>query len=234
MNHYSRSFDQELSFLKDTIENLSLVVFNQVDRAAKTLKGTKVKKQLPAHLEINSLHQKVENQVLNILALRSPVADDLRLVVATLKLASSLKQVAEHASAIIQKVQNLSELPNNYSAGGLYRLILEVLDMLKKVVIAYQQENSEKAMEVWYHDEQVDERHASLFRELLTYMMEDSKNIAVCSELVFVAKDIERMGDHATNIAEMVYYYVTGNAVEGQRPKGNKGSDWSQSSQTLA
>src|SRR6185312_3447773 len=162
-----------------------------------------------------------EKAILTI-ARRQPMAVDLREVIGALRVANDLERIGDLAKNIGKRVGALDgEFHPNKLIRGVEHMSSLVLDQLKSVLDAYASRDTAAAHAVWKGDEQVDALCTSLFRELLTYMMEDPRNISFCMHLMFCAKDIERMGDHATNIAETVYFMIEGRPITDQRPKGD-------------
>ena len=164
----------------------------------------------------------IDALVLRILALRQPVAYDLRLLATALKLVTDLERIGDHAKHIGKRVVALDlDMHPQKLIRGVEHMATLVEALLKGVLDAYASHDVAAALAVWNGDEEVDAICTSLFRELLTYMMEDPRNITFCMHLMFCAKDIERIGDHATNIAETVYFMIEGRPITDQRPKGD-------------
>ena len=161
---------------------------------------------------------------IRMLALRSPVADDLRLVISALKIASVLERVADYAANIAKRVVALNQGPTIAATSTIPRMGAMVRRMIDDVLTAYSNGDAELAHDVWVRDQEVDQLYNSMFRELLTFMMEDPRSITSCTHLIFMAKNIERMGDHMTNIAEIIIYQVNGEMPREPRPKGDKTS----------
>ena len=174
--------------------------------------------------EIDSLEAEVDEGVIRLLALRQPMAVDLRVVVSSLKVASDVERIGDYVVNIAKRALALNQLPAIKPLYAIPRMAHLVETSLKDVFDALVERDVERAAEVWRRDEEVDEMYTSLFRELLTYMMEDPRSITSCTHLLFVAKNIERIGDHTTNIAEVVSYMVTGQQMDGGRPKGDTSS----------
>jgi len=166
----------------------------------------------------------ISQQVVRLLALRQPMAIDLRQIVAALKISSDLERFGDYATNVAKRSIALSQLPPLKPLFAIPRMAKLVQQNMKDVLDAYTEADAEKAMNVWRRDEEVDEMYTSLFRELLTYMMEDQRNISPSIHLLFIAKNIERMGDHATNIAETIHFIVHGRDIEAARPKGDNTS----------
>jgi phosphate transport system protein len=222
MEHTVKSFDEELARLRDALTQMGKLASAQVDNAVRALvkrDAVLAQKVVESDAEIDHLEQTVHELVVRILALRAPVADDLRIVVTALKVSSDLERIADNAVNIAKRSMNLGDMPILPAVRTVSRISVLVLRQLADVLDAYLERDADKALAVWNNDREVDEMYSGLFRELLTYMMEDARNIGPASHLLFVAKNIERIGDHATNISEMVYFIITGHRVEGLRPK---------------
>jgi len=170
---------------------------------------------------LDALEADIERKAIRMIAIRSPLADDLRRTVAAMKIASNLERCGDLAKNIAKRTLVLIEaepiMPLTRSIERMGRL---VQGRLKDVLDAYTASDVARADQVWSSDDEVDEHYNSLFRELLTYMMADPRTITACAHLLFVAKNLERIGDHATNIAEIVHYQITGDEMDaGLRPK---------------
>ena len=170
---------------------------------------------------IDQLEDEVERLVIRLLALRQPMASDLRHVVGALRIASDFERIADYEANIAKRTLALNQTPAILAVRGLTRMSGPIESMIKDVRDAYIDRDANKALDVWTRDGEVDEIYNGLFRELLTYMMEDPRNISACTHLLFIAKNMERIGDHVTNIAEMVYFLATGERLGGTRPKGD-------------
>jgi phosphate transport system protein len=170
---------------------------------------------------VDRIQQTVEDQALRLLALRQPMAVDLRTTLAAIKIAYELERVGDLAKNIGKRALVLNREPPIRLTQSLARMGRQALTQLKTVLDAYSDRDADAAQSVWRHDDEIDELYNSLFRELLTYMMEDPRTIGLCTHLLFIAKNIERAGDHATNIAETVYHMVTGTYLRIGRPKAD-------------
>ena len=171
---------------------------------------------------IDALQREIEENSILIIARRQPMAVDLREVVGALRVSNDLERIGDLAKNIAKRVVVLDgELRPNKVIRGVEHMTDLVLTQLKQVLDSYARHDVAMAIEVWRSDEAVDAVNNSLFRELLTYMMEDPRNITFCTHLLFCAKNIERMGDHATNIAETVHYIVEGRSLPDERPKND-------------
>lgn len=174
---------------------------------------------------IDELQQQIEEQALKLLALRQPMAVDLRETLAAIKCAAELERIGDLAKNIAKRAIVLNREPPIRLTQSLARMGGQALGQLKLVLDAFSDRDAEAAEAVWRQDGEIDEMYNSLFRELLTYMMEDPRTIGLCTHLLFVAKNIERTGDHATNIAEVVYHMVTGGHLAIDRPKSDTTSE---------
>jgi phosphate transport system protein len=223
--HTAKAFDvdlQELARLvaemgglaeRQIADAIDALVQRDTDRAQRTVAGD---------LAIDALQREIEEKAVLTIARRQPMAVDLRDVVGALRVATDLERIGDLAKNIGKRVLALnSEFHPPKLIRGVEHMGALVLAQLKEVLDAYAGHDLKKAMAVWKGDEAVDALCTSLFRELLTYMMEDPRNITFCIHLMFCAKNIERMGDHATNIAETVYFMIEGHPIADQRPKGD-------------
>ncbi len=171
-------------------------------------------------VRLDAMHHDIEKKAIRLIALRQPVASDLRKTLAAMKLAVDLERTGDLARNIAKRALILAEgepmLPLTRSIERMGRL---VSTRLRDVMDAYTASEVDRAMAVWTSDDEVDEHYNSLFRELLTYMMGDPRTITACTHLLFMAKNLERIGDHATNIAETIHYEITGGDMIGERPR---------------
>ena len=148
--------------------------------------------------------------MIRLLALRQPVAGDLRHVVAALKITGDLERIGDYAANVAKRTIVLGQFSLSFSVAGLAHMARMVQGNLKSAIDFVADNDTGKALEVWRSDQVIDDLYNALFRELVTYMMEDPRNITPCAHLLFIAKNLERIGDHATNVAETLYYAVTG------------------------
>jgi phosphate transport system protein len=170
---------------------------------------------------VDAPEQEVGQLTVRLLALRQPVALDLREVVAAIKIAADIERIGDYAKNIAKRATVLSDHQPLRPVVSIPRVSQLGLQILKAVLDSYMDKDAEGARAAWRRDEEIDAMHNSLLREMLTYMMEDPRNIGPCTHLLFIAKNIERIGDHATNIAEIVYYLVRGRSLDEERPKGD-------------
>ncbi len=227
-DHIVKSYDQDLAALDRTIavmgghcEQLLANAFQALERrdpkrAAAAVASDKV---------IDDLDRSLQEQAILMIARRQPMAVDLRHVMTVIKIAGDLERVGDLAKNIAKRaVAVAQETPPKALLTGLGHMTEHALGQLKDVLDAYATRDAEKALKVWRDDARIDALYNSIFREMLTYMMEDPRNIGLCTHMLFGAKNIERIGDHTTNIAENVHYLVHGTAPEGDRPKGDDSS----------
>jgi phosphate transport system protein len=173
---------------------------------------------------MDKLEKDIEERAITMIARRQPMAHDLRAIIVAIRISSDLERIGDLAKNIAKRTLAVDEpLPRSVNA-GMNRMAELALEQLTDVLDAYARLDVEKAQDVWTKDSRIDALYNSVFRELLTYMMEDARTISMCTHLLFGAKNIERIGDHATNIAENIFYLVTGGAPEGQRPKEDQTS----------
>ncbi|MFT0859618.1 phosphate signaling complex protein PhoU [Ancylobacter sp. G4_0304] len=174
---------------------------------------------------IDLLQREIEEKAILTIARRQPLAGDLREIVAAMRIANDLERIGDLAKNTAKRVLALTgEFHPQKLVRGVEHMSGIVFEQLKTVLDAYASRDDAKAVEVWQRDGEVDVLYTSLFRELLTYMMEDPRNISLCTHLLFCAKNIERIGDHATNIAETVHYLATGTLLTEERPKQDTSS----------
>ena len=171
--------------------------------------------------KIDALEREVEDSVVRLLALRQPMAADLRMVIASLKTASDLERIGDFAANAGKRAIAMAQFQARWPLGGLGHMTRLAQQQLRAVVDAFDAGDAQRAAEVWRGDEAIDGIYNTVFRELITYMMEDPRNITPCAHLLFIAKNLERVGDHVTNIAEHLYYAVTGETLPDARPKSD-------------
>jgi phosphate transport system protein len=170
---------------------------------------------------IDALEEELAERAVRLLALRQPMATDLREVIAALKISSDVERIGDYAANVAKRVMTLNQIPQIPHANSVPRMAKLAQNIIKDTLDAYATRDAERAIDAWHRDAEVDEMYTGLFRELLTYMMEDPRNITPSTHLLFIAKNIERIGDHATNVAETIHYLVTGQRMVGGRPKGD-------------
>ena len=228
-DHISKTFDQELDQLRRLVAEMGGLSERMLADATVALVREDTKRAqsvIATDPKLDELQRKIEDNAVLMLMRRQPVANDLREVMASIRIAHDLERIGDLAKNIAKrslKVQGHMQLGRAMT--GVEALSRLAQGQLKDVLDAYAQSNDKGAVDVWSRDGQIDALENSLFRELLTYMMEDPRNITFCTHLLFCAKNIERLGDHTTNIAETVHFVVTGRALPADRPKGDSPAD---------
>ncbi|MBK8906806.1 MAG: phosphate signaling complex protein PhoU [Rhodospirillales bacterium] len=225
--HIVKSFDDELNTLENIIAEMGGLAEHQLAEAIDALIHRDVERArrvAAADVRIDALEARIDQRAVALLALRQPMATDLRFIIATLKISGIIERIGDYAKNVAKRCGALSEVPPQPPAVTVARMGRLAQQMVKDVLDAFRDRDVEKAEQVRARDEEVDALYTSIFRELLTYMMEDPRNITPCTHLLFVAKNIERVGDHATNIAETVQYVVRGEMPHDDRRKGDDSS----------
>jgi len=224
-DHITKAYDADLEELTRRVAEMGGLTEKQiVDSVDALIKrdSERAQRVITADDAIDVLQREIEEKAILTIARRQPMAVDLREIVSALRVANDLERIGDLAKNIGKRVLTL---PDDFYPQKLIRGVEHmssmVLAQLKQVLDAYAGRDLGSALAVWNGDEQIDAMCTSLFRELLTYMMEDPRNITFCIHLMFCAKNIERMGDHATNIAETVYYMIEGRTIVDQRRKGD-------------
>lgn len=226
-DHIVTSFDEELNRLNNTIAQMGGLVEAQLSDSVLAL--AKRDTELGARVisqdqRVDDLEHDIDLLSVRLLALRQPMAEDLRVVIVALKVSADLERIGDYAKNIAKRIGALTDAVQMEPIHTIRRMAAQVQGMIKSVLDAYMEQDVDKAKDVIVRDEEVDALHTSLFRELLTYMMEDARNITPCTHLLFIAKNIERVGDHATNIAENVQFLVSGELPPGDRHKVDESS----------
>jgi phosphate transport system protein len=223
-DHIMKRFDEELERLNATINEMGGLTESQFTKALTALRdgdSVAAEQVIADDQRVDAIDTKVQQQTVELLALRQPMANDLRVILSSIKIAAALERIADYAKNTAKRSIVLSQGSAPASAvAGIERLGRMVRAALKDVLDAFADDDVAKAHDVWQRDEDTDQVYTGLFRELLTYMMEDPRTITACSHLMFIAKNIERAGDHVTNIAELVSFRITGQTFAEARPKG--------------
>jgi len=221
--HTATAFDADLRDLADAIVDMGLRAQRQITDAIEALVTGNVElaRSVKARdVAIDGLQHDIEDKAIGTIARRQPLAVDLREIVGALRIASDLERIGDLATNIAKRAEQLgNEKWTDEITIALRSMTQRVLGQLHRVIESYDRRDLAEALEVWTADEEIDALHNAIFRQLLTYMMEDPGNISLGMHLLFCAKNIERIGDHATNIAESVYYIVQGGTIPGERPK---------------
>jgi phosphate transport system protein len=224
-DHTVKSYDTELAKLDYNVARMGGLAEKLLGQSVDALERRDprlAEATVAADSEIDALERDLQDLAITMIAKRQPMAGDLRHIMTTLKIAGDLERIGDFAKNIAKRAQAIATegYPKSLITGVKHMTEL-ALRQLKDVLDAFAQRDADKALVVWRADEQVDALYNSMFRELLTYMMEDPRNISLCTHLLFIAKNIERIGDHATNIAENIHYLVKGVALVDDRPKGD-------------
>ena len=223
--HIVSSFDEELTRLNNIISQMGGLAESQLISSIRAIvkrDSELAEKVIVSDKRIDVLEQEVQDFSVRLLALRQPMADDLRQVVTALKLSNDLERIGDLAKNIAKRAQVLNQIPPIRPVQAIPNMGKLAQEIIKDVLDAYIEGDADKARRVWERDQEVDDMYNSLFRELLTYMMEDPRNITASTHMLFIAKNIERIGDHATNIAETIYYRIKGEDLPAlDRPKND-------------
>jgi phosphate transport system protein len=223
-DHIVRSYDEQLKRLRDMVARMGGLAERAVHDATVALirRDTQLAADVVARdAPIDQLEREIENFCIRILATRQPMADDLRLIVACMKISHDLERIGDYARNGAKRSIVLAGQPSLGSLNGFQRMSVLVQENLKLAIDALVTGDAEAAQRVWASDEPIDDIYNGIFREMLTHMMEDPRNITAATHLLFVAKNLERIGDHATNIAETVHYAILGQALPEERPKAD-------------
>lgn len=226
--HIASAFDRDLEAIQAQIMKMGGLVENAILEAAISLE-TRDEERAEAVRQsdkaIDALEEIINEEAARVIALRAPTAIDLRLILTVIKVSANLERIGDYAKNMAKRTGVLAQLaPVNDSAGAMRRMAKEVRGMLKDALDAYIARDAELAQDVIDRDTDIDQMYNALFRELLTFMMEDPRNITACMHLHFIAKNVERMGDHVTSIAEQVVYLVTGTIPDDARTKADQTS----------
>jgi phosphate transport system protein len=225
--HIVASFEADLKKLRDMIATMGGLVERAVADATTALLDHNPElaaRVIENDVQINAEEHAVEQFAVRLLALRQPVADDLRHVIQALKIVTDLERIGDYAANIAKRSIVINQVASSFTLSGLGQMALLVQQNLKSSIDTVGEASPEKAIAVWRADQAVDDLYNTIFRELITYMMEDPRNITPCTHLLFIAKNLERIGDHTTNMAELTYYAVTGENLPDFRPKGDNTS----------
>ena len=223
-DHIIKSYDDELARLSGEIVRMGELSVSQLEAAIDVVerRDERAAQRVVGNDDaIDQLEQEISHDVVRLLALRAPMAGDLRNVFAALRIAADIERIGDYAANVAKRSIPLSMVAPVGPVGGLEHLAELAAAEVREVLHAYRDRDVERAYKVWKDDVVLDEAYTGYFRQLLTYMMEDPRNITPCTHLLFMAKNIERIGDHATNIAENVWFQVTGEPLNKQRSKGD-------------
>ena len=225
-DHTVKGFDTDLDSLRSNIAEMGGIAEKMLSDAVTAL----VRRDTPlaqsvigSDARLDTLQREVEERAIVTIARRQPLAIDLREIVSALRISGDLERIGDLAKNIAKRVMAIADgFQSQKIVLGVQNISDLVMEQLKDILDAYAQHDQEQALDVWHRDGQIDALYTSLFRELLTYMMEDPRNITFCAHLLFCAKNIERIGDHTTNIAETIHYLVTGQSLTAERPKDDR------------
>ena len=227
--HTTEAFDADLLDLTRMISEMGGYAERQLIESVDALTrsdSARGKRVVCGEAKLDAQQFDIEQKAIETIATRQPMAVDLREIVGILRIANELERIGELAKNIGQRIDamNGENMPRKALRGVTHMTDLAI-HLLRDALDSFAEKDGQKAVEVRNRDEEIDSMYTSLFRELLTYMMEDPGTVAFGIHLLFCAKNIERMGDHATNIAEAVYYMIEGHAFAKERPKADTTSD---------
>ncbi len=226
-DHIVKAYDEDLAALKSMLSQMGGMAEEQLAHSIEAITRRDIKLAdavVKADEKIDAMEIAVEEKAVLTIAKRQPMARDLRNIMVAIRIAGDLERIGDLAKNIAKRSHAIYDNIPRRLTKGLERMGELSQAQLKLVLDAFASSDSEKALDVWRHDEDIDALYNSIFRELLTYMMEDPRMIGACTHLLFATKNIERIGDHATNIAENIYYLVHGEMLKEPRPKKDKTS----------
>ncbi len=227
-DHTLKAYDNELDMLERRIAEMGGIAEKMVIDAMDALAGADIllaQQVIATDMRLDALQREIEEHAILTIARRQPMAVDLREIVGAIRVAGDLERVGDLAKNIAKRSIKIGvEARAPGTIVGLKHMNDVATELMKDVLDAYAQRDTVRAREVWDRDVELDALEDSVFRDLLTRMMEDPRNISFCAHLLFCSKNIERIGDHATNIAETVFYVVTGETLPSDRPKGGLGA----------
>ena len=223
ITHIVKSYEDELQSLNDNLIKMGSLVETQLSDSMEAI--IKVDKEAAENIikndeKINELRATIEEQIVTVLVKRAPMAIDLRLTISTLKISSDLERIGDLAKSVAKKIKPLPHNLPEELISSLKRLGELVQRQLKDVLDAYLNQSKEAAVKIWKSDEKVDDLTHIAMNEVAKFLSTDTKNLDLATHLLFVTKNIERAGDHITNIAEALFYLIEGDHIEGARPKG--------------
>jgi phosphate transport system protein len=224
-DHIVKAYDDDLAALKSMLSEMGGLAEEQLANSIDALTRRDVKLAdavVQADEKLDAMEVAIEEKAILTIAKRQPMARDLRNIMVAIRIAADIERIGDLAKNIAKRAHALYDNIPPRLTKGLERMGQLSQAQLKLVLDAFASSDAKKAMQVWRHDEDIDALYNSIFRELLTYMMEDPRMIGACTHLLFASKNIERIGDHATNIAENIYYLVHGDILKEQRPKKDK------------
>ena len=221
-DHIVKAYDNDLAALKSMLSEMGGMAEDQLSKSIDALvrRDTKLADSVVKADELlDQMESAIEEKAVLIVAKRQPMAKDLRNVMVAIRIAADIERIGDLAKNVAKRAHAIDSPIPRRLASGLERMGQLAQTQLKLVLDAFAADDAVRAMDVWRHDEDIDALYNSIFRELLTYMMEDPRMIGACTHLLFATKNIERIGDHATNIAENIYYLINGKTIAEDRPK---------------
>lgn len=221
--HIVSAFDDDLITVQAKISEMGGLVEELLKLSLKSLKNRDAdlaREVIEKDKQLDVLELGLEELSTQIIALRQPMAQDLRVLLSAIKIASTLERIGDLAKNIARRTIYLSEAKPIKISNSIVQMGKATLRQLSEILDAHAQRDSDLAVEIWKGDAEIDEMYNAIFREVVTYMMDDSRMIGLGSQLLFVAKNLERIGDHTTHISEMIYYVVKGEPLGDDRPKG--------------
>ena len=226
-HHIVKSFDDELTQLQSAIARMGQLSQSQLAGAIDAMllrDATIAARVVKDDYEVDELERELDARALRVLALRQPIARDLREVLSALRIGIEFERVCDFAANIAKRAIALNTHSPDEWINEIAELGQLALKLLGDVTTAFKERSADKALAVWAQDEQLDDTYTGIYRRLIDFMKVDAQHVPIGTHLLFIAKNIERIGDHATNIAESVYFLVTGQNIAGPRPKGDKSS----------
>jgi phosphate transport system protein len=226
-DHIVKSYDAEIERLTGEIAEMGELAVMQLEAAMDALaeRDSQAAQQVADNDDaLDAREREISHGVLRLLALRQPIARDLREILAALRIASDIERIGDYAENVARRSMALNQSAPVPLAHGLNSLAELAGELVREVLRAYVVHDAQAARTAWERDAELDALYTSLFRELLTYMMEDPRSITACTHLLFIAKNLERIGDHATNVAEEVWFVLRGEMLKETRAKHNPGA----------
>ena len=221
--HTVKSYDEELADLAGQIVQMGAHAERQIALAIKALidrDDDLAERVIETDRAVDALEEVIDQNAIKMLATRQPMAVDLRVISMSLKISNDLERIADYAKGIAKRARRLNTSPQLKPMVTIPHMGELTQAMLKDVLDAFITRDSEKAMDVWHRDQAVDDLYDNLFRELVTFILEDPRTTSTAIDLLFVAKNLERIGDHTTNIAEKIHYMVHGSQINRPRDSG--------------
>lgn len=230
-SHIVSSFGEDIKNLRQKIVEMAKLVQEQFNNAEKALVERDLKLASSVRDRdtiVDQIEQEIEQKAIELIAMRSPMADDLREIISAIKICNALERIGDYAKNLSKRVPVINEEKQFVANTTVISQMISIInDMTEDVIDAYNTKDADKAISVWTRDLAVDNLYDSFFRELLTHMMENPRSITSATHLLFIAKNVERAGDHLTNIAEIIYYIIEGRTIEMVRPKGDLSNETS-------